>query len=757
MAVTVAGKNYTQISSCETTSSGGSWAGVDTPDPTNFKEGSNSLTGTLKANGANDATFTPTSPIDLSGGEHLRIWYLNTSGGLINLKASGGIQMFIGDGTNTGYWFLEGRDTYSGGWINLVVNTANPVDDGTKPTAMNAITTIGVRHNQTLGKNVDNVWVDNLCVADGLIAYGDIDSGTITCTVAASAGTFTRSAGDFEADGFRIGQSFTSTGFTNGGNNTTKTISTVATTVITVSDNTGLVDETGDGDERIRGHFDFEDVYDGDAATTLGIGVIRKIGGQYFSTGSLEIGDGTASSTNITKFQPKSQVVVFENRPVNSNLYNITAVDGGGTGTTEFILGSKSGTAGIEGCLIRVAETTQTPKYDIDGSTDTDISDFKLYGSTFLDADSISLPPDATNIEVINCSFESCGEVLADTCDVTYCNFVSSNDRGVRMSSTSHNITNSNFISCTHGIHIPTANTYTFNNLVFTACTYDIENSGNSAAVVVNATGTSNPSSAENTGAPAGTTTINNAKTLEITVTDETTTPIEGAQVWIQKSSSETLEYGHPTNPYTDPGASTNQQGDLTYVITETIEGDNPASGWLMVKDNTNNREQSYRYASRTGPTFTLNTKVSGACEAGGSSTLLNDTGISASVVEGDTIRNETDGGWALALSVSANSVTTTPLQGGTSDDWATSDTWSIHSLSQNYTTGDTVTVPIMNEETNASGIATESYNFGASMAVDVRIRHTSGATKYFPYKTTGSITGDFDLTAVLIEDTIAT
>ena len=539
MAVTVAGKNYTQISSCDDAAAGGTWDGSPVSDTSNYKEGASSISDILKGNGNNDWTFTPTASVDLSGTKHLRIWFLGTQGGIINTKALGGIQLWVSDGSNTGYWFMEGSDTYAGGWINLAQNMADPVSSGTKPTAMNAITTLGIRLNLTgTAKNADNTWIDNLCVADGLIAYGDIDSGTLTCTVAASAGTFTVTAGgsgDLTDDGFRIGQSFTASGYTNGGNNTTKTISSVNVTTIIVTDNTGLVDESGTGDERLRGYFDFDEVYEGDAATTLGIGIARKIGGQYFFTGSLEIGDSVG--TNDTKFQTKQQVAVFENRPVDSNLYNITAVDNG-TGTTEFILGSKSGTAGIEGSLIRVAETTQTPKYDIDGSTDTDISDFMLYGSTFLDADSISLPPDATNIEVINCNFESCGEVLADTCDVTNCNFVSANDQGVRMSSQTHNITSSNFISCTHGINIPSAGTYPFTNLVFTSCTYDIENSGTSATVIVNASGTSNVATYENT--DGGNTTINNNKSIDVHVQDKATDNIQNAVVAIYKSSDDT-------------------------------------------------------------------------------------------------------------------------------------------------------------------------------------------------------------------------
>jgi len=74
-------------------------------------------------------------------------------------------------------------------------------------------------------------------------------SAAVQINVVASAGTFTRVSGDFLADGFENGCRFTGSGFTNGGNNAAFTAKTVTATVITVVDNTGMVDETGSGDE----------------------------------------------------------------------------------------------------------------------------------------------------------------------------------------------------------------------------------------------------------------------------------------------------------------------------------------------------------------------------------------------------------------------------------------------------------------------------------------------------------------------------
>lgn len=82
--------------------------------------------------------------------------------------------------------------------------------------------------------------------------YGSATTGATTLTVDAGL-TLSRAAGDFVDDGFRVGQQITISGFTNTANNTTKIISAVTTTLITVTSTTGLVAEAGGGDESITG------------------------------------------------------------------------------------------------------------------------------------------------------------------------------------------------------------------------------------------------------------------------------------------------------------------------------------------------------------------------------------------------------------------------------------------------------------------------------------------------------------------------
>lgn len=100
--------------------------------------------------------------------------------------------------------------------------------------------------------DTDNKCYNTLATCQDLANYDDeISTGNQTISVNATSGTFTRSAGSYVTDGFEEGQIITSAGFTNEGNNSQFKIDSVTATVITVTNNYGLVTETGGGDEVI--------------------------------------------------------------------------------------------------------------------------------------------------------------------------------------------------------------------------------------------------------------------------------------------------------------------------------------------------------------------------------------------------------------------------------------------------------------------------------------------------------------------------
>ena len=499
------------------------------------------------------------------------------------------------------------------------------------------------------------------------------------------------------------------------------------------------------------GQMTWEDIYQGDLASAHG--VIRKEGGIYFAQGAITIGDN--SGTNATDFSDTNQVIVFEDAKVSSTLYNITIV-GNATGDTDFQMGTKSGTAGISGCIIRAAGTN---KYDFT-CTDTAVEDLKLYGCTFYEADTVSLPVYSASDpsrEVLNCNFEACNEVDPDTCTVTNCNFINADERGIRIDTTSHHVTYSNFIACPDAVHIPVADTYTFTGLVFTNNTYDVENS--SAGVVnINVSGTGAASTAENT--CGGSTNFLSSVDINVHVENSGGNDIQYAQVYIQKSAA-----GKEWN-YTSH-ATNNAVGDTTFEVVEVVDADLPQSGWLHVWDASSNTKQNYRYTSWTGKIFSLQTEVTGTATAGGSSTVLEwktgGTGFSSQVIEeGDTIRNTTDVSWAVVDEIIDNdTIYTTALQGGSDNTWQENDAYPLHKLAVLYNANDKVDIPLFNGQTDATGDISGSYNWGAIgtvLPIKIRIRSNQGSTKYIPYDTSGSITGDgYSLTAVPTIDEVAT
>jgi len=422
MVVTVAPTNHTEINDCDSETS---WTfnGIDS-DGNLKKEGTQSICGILKISGDNTVTYTPGASIDMSGTKHLRIWYLSTVAAQHNTLALGGVQLWVSDGANTGYYFVSGSDVYQGGWTNLVVDLSRTVDGGTKPTAMNAITSCGIRVNLTSGaKQALNTWLDYFHLADDLRHYGD-DGG---------------------------------------------------------------------------GYYDMDDIISAEA--TGGWGVWKKEGGVYFGTGGLITGD---TGTGATKFQPKSSIMVFEDRKVNASLYKFNA-DDNGTGTTEHLLGDDGG----EGLVVSVESLTQTPKFDVDFS-DTDLTDVGLNGSKFVDAGTITLPLSGVNKEVINCVFESCGTIIVSTCNVEDCVIINANSIGCLISSESHEFSDNTIKGSTYGIEFDTAGTYSLLNVTFdTIATAHIHNTSG-GTVIINASGTTNCTTY------TGTTTINNTKSLTL-------------------------------------------------------------------------------------------------------------------------------------------------------------------------------------------------------------------------------------------------
>lgn len=454
MTVTVSAKNYSSIDNCEDYNT---WAaGGGNPDDVIafFKEGTQCVGFELWQSGNLDIYIT--GSWDLSGVKHLRCWMMLTCLNELNTDANGGVQYYVSDGTNTGYYYISGSTSYPGGWYNLVCDLSRAVDAGTKPT-MGSVTTIGLRFNLTANaKKVQSLWIDHLYRGDGLIAYGD-DAG---------------------------------------------------------------------------GSFDFDDILAADENTSNGWGMIRKLSGIYYLVGSITLGDN--ASTNDCDFAETNQIIIFEDRKVNSALYEIFCV-GNATGATSIAFGDKVGTTGISGCTIK-SNSTNTPLKLT--ATDTNVDTLGLYGNTFDTHGVIDLMVNSTNREVLNCNFSNGqNQIQPNTMTFERNNVISniSTDGAVLFESTAHNMQYNNYISNNRATEFTTADTYAVTGDQFSDNTYDIHFSAASGNLIINCGGSpkANPSSVENDS--SGTVTINNTVNISITTKDASDdSNITGALVYIR-------------------------------------------------------------------------------------------------------------------------------------------------------------------------------------------------------------------------------
>jgi hypothetical protein len=298
----------------------------------------------------------------------------------------------------------------------------------------------------------------------------------------------------------------------------------------------------------------FEDLYSAESDVSNRWGVLDKVNGIYFIQGELYIGSTT--SGEATYFKDTNQVVVFKSAIVPSDFYEII-IQGNATATTKVYFGSKVGGKGISGCVFRTAPGATPFKFT---ATDTNITDLGIYGCSFFDASTIALPAYSTTREVLSTNFEASSPVQVSSCTVKYCNFINADDAGITVSSTTFNVTNSNFIGCPYGVRITVTGTFTFDALIFSGNTTDIDNTSG-GTVTVNCVNGSNPTTY------TGNTTIINTVYVTVNVVDPSVSPIQGAQVWVYNLTDGTVIMNTTTDQNGRAQTTVNYTGDKNLQI----------------------------------------------------------------------------------------------------------------------------------------------------------------------------------------------
>jgi len=219
----------------------------------------------------------------------------------------------------------------------------------------------------------------------------------------------------------------------------------------------------------------------------------------------------------------------------------------------------------------------------------------------------------------------------------------------------------------------------------------------------------------------------------------------------------------------TTPAGAYNGIDDTVIRVDVSFPNDTPESGTIRVVDNINITELRFRYSSFTAGDATL-TAVD---HSGGTitatdaapATTLTDGGVDFSdgnaAQIGDIINNRTDNSWGVATAVGTTTITHTPLQGGSDNNWDTSDVYGINEIPYDLDAGDTAYVPIL--DTIAAGgdpVDQSSANlvYLADIPVLVRVRNGGSVDPIQPFEIENTIdTGGLSQAAIRTSDTIAT
>jgi len=342
-----------------------------------------------------------------------------------------------------------------------------------------------------------------------------------------------------------------------------------------------FVDEMkhGDGGIRITGGTGgspgtFSEIVN-DATTgdkTVGRGVMTSVGGIFFTIGKLRFGD-TAGVTS-TVFRDSNFVVVFEDMPVAAT-HNEIILEGNATGTNEVKFGSEVGTApnsiGSGGGLFK----SLGPLFRIT-ATDANLNICDFLGTLIDGAGAISWGQ--TNARMISCTIANSGLItLSNGAELRDSIIDSATGTAVSLLSNPvdpefrDNVIQNSSIGITVAQSI-TGNTLDLRNIKFNGNTNDIEVTGTGAFTINILEGGDTPA---NILTPGGAVvTVNSAVSVQVTVKDETSSPILGAQVLVQKISGKTdLITGSTNASGIVSGSILANPGDVSVIVRKAAGG----------------------------------------------------------------------------------------------------------------------------------------------------------------------------------------
>lgn len=288
-------------------------------------------------------------------------------------------------------------------------------------------------------------------------------------------------------------------------------------------------------------------IEDRSTANLTAYGICRELGADLIGLqGPLTFGD--SAGTGSVNFLDTGQTVVFEDRGFATDKYSYT-ITGNATGTTSFVLGTRTGQGlGSEGCSlvapagVGAAFTASSANIDTLGLYDCVLSGF-TNGITFTSDGTIG-----PTHEIFASSFTGNGLITVGTTEFRNNSISASAATSAVLLSTTTNVSDLTFISAGtgHAITIETPGTYDFNNFTYTGYAATDGATGNEAfynnsggSITINVVGGDTPTVRNG---PGASTTVNNNISISVTNLKDNT------EVRVYETS--TLD---DTPPYTAP------------------------------------------------------------------------------------------------------------------------------------------------------------------------------------------------------------
>lgn len=748
-----------------------------------FIQGANAL-GIAERNGGAviGIRFAITSTDYTVGNIKAQVYLWVTSNSIMATLANGGVRVYAADSDGDfAFWYVgggAGETSWVGnGWKLVAWDVSEPPDEqgggGDALFDPTICTFLGaaIFPSTGLGK-ADMFAVDQLRTVTSIEVTGNTlrftdGTGIELNENGASEDTIVRSGGSWITDGFENGDTIEVRNATESANDGLYTITAVPTaSTLTIGIGDLTTTNGSDTSVEIEAEFTIQDIITEDTTTndTYYGAFSNGDTGSIEMVGNIIIGD--VSGATYTSFRTTNEIIVIPDNNLTSGMSEITVAED--TGQTRVKFGFSSGTGdgeiGFAGSTFYAAPEVYNLKYRMDFSPN--ITECLIFGSTFqnLEENGFLMGTAATDNRLKSCNFLTSGQIQTSNAIVRKCFFIgtTSADAALLWDSTNQDIAECQFLANTDATNDPAGiehddlgTPYAYVDLVFAGNDNDVFLPYPFGDITINAGGTSNPVIEREPG--PGLITIVNTKSINFHVDDADGNIVGSAQVYIQKAT--------PTAQFSGAG---NTAGSATLVLSSTLDGDIPTSGWVIVLDKSENATLPYRYESVNGAILTLiSTAATGITSSQGTNTQLFDTSknflTDGVFAEGDTIRNTTDGSWAVIDQIiSATELFTTPLRGGTNNTWGTggdpTHSYSVHdlatSLEQNI---DTVDIPLVNEQTDSitGDTPVVSFNFGSSFSAIIRIRANEGTTKFIPFLTTVTISGDFSGSAVIQEDVV--